>query len=134
MTQSKEKNQVEELSKNHTLNELQEYSKNVPLYLNEYTEKDFKEAHKLKKERIFKSSYFVTMNDKFMSGWGLSKGKTNKLIIACDTYEEAKTVERNASKRPEMKYINICGNKPQIKSHQYPSWKHIEDMGEIWTK
>jgi hypothetical protein len=47
--------------------------------------------------------YYVTMTDKFMSGWGEAQGKNNKLVISCDTYEEAQIVEENARRRKEMK-------------------------------
>jgi len=122
-----------ELSKNHCLNSLDDYSKNVPTYLNEFSESDLKQAYKLKKERIFKAPYYVTMIDRFMSGWGLAKGKTNKLVIACDDYKQAQAVKRNAEQRKEMRYINIS-YKPNVRANHYPSYKHYEDLGEIWTK
>ena len=28
--------------------------------------------------------YYVTMTDKFMSGWGEAAGKVNKLVIECE--------------------------------------------------
>jgi len=77
---------------------------------------------------------YVTMTDRFMSGWGKAEGKTNKLIIVCDTWEQAEAIERNANKRTEMKYVNICTNKPRYGSKVVESWKQYSDMGEIWTK
>ena len=56
--------------------------------------------------------YYVSMTDKFLSGWGMADHKTNKLVIECDSYDEALIVEQNAKNRSEMKYINICFNKP----------------------
>jgi hypothetical protein len=126
---------TQEIKTKYTLNQLFGYLENIPQHLKHITtEEQIKEAIKMKQESFFKSPLFVTMNDKFMSGWGRATGKTNKLIIACDTLEQAEAIERNAKQRNEMKYINICSRKPQIKSHHYPSWKHFEDMGEIWTK
>jgi len=78
--------------------------------------------------------FWVTMTDKFMSGWGGAANKTNKLIIACYTYQQAETIERNANKRSEMKYVNICSNKPRYGNNVKESWKTWEDMGEIWKK
>jgi len=49
--------------------------------------------------------YYVTMTDKFMSGWGLAKGKINKLIFSCDTYEQAIIVRNNAQARTDQIYI-----------------------------
>ena len=76
--------------------------------------------------------YYVTMTDKFMSGWGMAQGKTNKCIIECETLQQAETIERNAQKRSEMKYINICSKKPRYGKNVLESWKHYEDLGSIW--
>lgn len=124
-----------ELKRTYCLRTLLEYKDNKPKHLEDVSLEAFIQAIELKERAIFKDAkYWVTMNDKFMSGWGMAKGKTNKLIIACETYKQAESIKRNALKRNEMKYVNICGTKPQIKKHVYPSWKHYEDMGEIWTK
>lgn len=77
---------------------------------------------------------FVTMTDKFMSGWGMAERKTNKLIIECETWEQAETIQRNAQKRPEMKYINICTTKPRYGANVKESWKTFEQLGEIWKQ
>ena len=72
------------------------------------------------------------MTDKFLSGWGNAVNKTNKFIIECDTWEQAETIERNAKKRSEMKYINICINKPKYKANVLESWKTFEQLGGMW--
>jgi len=77
---------------------------------------------------------YVTMTDKFMSGWGMADNKTNKLIFECDSYSQARIVADNASKRSEMKYINICSNRPYYnKDRYYAQTKTIEDYG-TWYK
>lgn len=81
-----------------------------------------------------KTKFYVTMTDKFMSGWGMAEGKTNKLIIECDNYEQAEIIERNARNRSEMRYVNICSSRPKYGRNVLPSWKTWEDMGEIWKK
>jgi hypothetical protein len=63
--------------------------------------------------------YYVTMTDKFMSGWGLAEGKINKLVFICDSLEEAKIVARNARKRGDQKYVNISANKPYYNKKKY---------------
>ena len=78
--------------------------------------------------------YYVTMTDKFMSGWGMAANKTNKLIIECDSYKDAELIERNAKRRSEMKHVNICRKKPHYGSNVYASWKTFEDMGDIWKQ
>lgn len=76
--------------------------------------------------------YYVTMTDKFMSNWGMAKGKINKLIFECETYDEAVIVLNNAISRTDMKYVNIVNKKPyyspkincvQVKTKdEYPCW------------
>ena len=59
-----------------------------------------------------KIKFYVTMTDKFMSGWGPARDKINKLVISCYTFDEARIVSDNAQQRSEMKYINILDSKP----------------------
>ena len=77
--------------------------------------------------------FYVTMTDKFMSGWGMSAGKTNKLIIECQNLQQAEQIERAAWKRPEMRRINIRTTKPRYGSHILVTWKSWDDLGPIWT-
>ena len=79
--------------------------------------------------------YYVTMTDKFMSGWGQADGKINKYIIECQSYLDAEIVQRNAYKRPEMKYINIKREKPYYSPKGYIiSMEKFENLGEIWKR
>ena len=85
---------------------------------------------------IPKKKYYVTMTDKYMSGWGLAKGKTNKLVIGCNTWKQATTVRRNAKKRSEMIYVNIVvGRKPYYSEKQFKvSYRSYKSLGAIWKK
>lgn len=79
------------------------------------------------------SKVWVTMTDKFMSGWGMAQDKINKFIVECDTWEQAQLIKRNAQKRPEMKYINIVTTKPRYNSKRYlESWKEFKEMSGMW--
>jgi len=79
--------------------------------------------------------YYVTMTDKSMSGWGMAEGKINKYIVTCDNYEEAEIVRDNATKRKEMKYINICSKKPSYnKNWYYVSAPSREDVTTWYVK
>ena len=73
---------------------------------------------------------YVTMTDKFMSGWGMAKGKTNKLVIECgDSMQAEKIADYARNNRDEMKYINITYNKPNYNSSKYiTSWKVYSQM------
>ena len=77
---------------------------------------------------------YVTMTDKFMSGWGMAQGKTNKFIVECDNWEQAQTIERNAQRRSEMKYINIRSTRPRYGANVLESWETFEELGEIWKR
>ena len=62
---------------------------------------------------------YVTMTDSFLSGWGMAKGKINKLVFECDSYEEAEIVADNARNRGDQKYINISYKKPYYNKNKY---------------
>lgn len=80
------------------------------------------------------NNFYVTMTDTFMSDWGESEGKTNKLVLVCDSYEQAEIVEENAKNRRDMKHVNIAGNKPYYNpNYHYTQFKTIEDMPS-WYK
>ena len=81
--------------------------------------------------------YYVSMTDKFMSGWGHARNLINKLVISCETYDQACVVATNAADRNEMKYINIRVKKPYYGSdylvsrhgkteHDYQTWFSTE--------
>ena len=72
--------------------------------------------------------FYVTMTDKFLSGWGYAQGRTNKLIIECNTIDQAEQIERTARQRSEMRYVNICTHRPRYGAHVVESWKTYADM------
>lgn len=81
-------------------------------------------------ETIPKRKYYVTMTDKFMSGWGRAEGKTNKFVIGTDSYDQALILQQLALKRREMKYVNIASTKPKYPSSRYlVSYKNAEEIG-----
>lgn len=77
--------------------------------------------------------FYVTMNDRFMSGWGLSAGKINKYVVACKTFDQAAQIAANAKKRDEMTHVNICVRKPSYPSSRYyVSWKNYSELSGSW--
>ena len=78
--------------------------------------------------------YYVSMTDKFMSGWGQAQNKINKLVIECDSYEEAVTVYNNALNRSEMKYVNLNTTKPYYNKKWYEVSKHDKSDYPNWFK
>jgi len=81
------------------------------------------------------NNIYVTMTDKFMSGWGKAENKVNKFIVVCETMEQARAIERNAKKCNEMKYINICFTKPCYNKDRYvESVRSYDELGVIWKE
>jgi len=76
--------------------------------------------------------FYVTMTDKFMSGWGGAEGLINKMIVQCATLEQAEQIERAARRRPEMKYVNICARRPRYGAHVLQSFKTYADLSGPW--
>ena len=58
------------------------------------------------------SKYYVTATDIFLSGWGKAKSKINKVVIECNSFEEAEIVAENARSRGDMTRVNIANKKP----------------------
>ena len=58
------------------------------------------------------NKYYVTATDIFLSGWGKAKGKINKIVIECNSFEEAEIVAENARNRGDMTRVNIATKKP----------------------
>lgn len=86
-------------------------------------------------EKIPKKNWYVTMTDKFMSGWGHARGKTNKFVIGCNTYKQCRRVMRNAKLRDEMIYINYTSQKPYYNDRQFlVSYKDYKQLGKIWKR
>ena len=79
--------------------------------------------------------YYVTMTDKFFSGWGKAEGKLAKFVVVCDTLQQAEGIFLAAQNRPEMVAVNYTGIKPRYSSNRYiVSESHVSELGEIWTR
>lgn len=80
-------------------------------------------------------SYYVTMKDKFMSGWGQAKGRTNIFQVECDTLKQAEQVAAAGRDREEMANVNIraVDREPYYNKRRYlVSKRTYADLGEVW--
>lgn len=68
------------------------------------------------RSEIPEAPYYITCTDRFMSGWGPSKSKSNRCIFPCESAAEAWYVELYAQNRSEMKNIRICVVKPTLRN------------------
>lgn len=72
--------------------------------------------------------YYVTMTDKFLSGWGLADNRISKFVIECDTMAQANMVYNNAIHMNGFKHVNIAYNKPNYPNSRYhTSIKHCTE-------
>lgn len=78
--------------------------------------------------------YYVTATDNFLSGWGHAEGKINKVVVECETYTEARTVEHNLSMRGEMRYVNIRSSKPYYNKARYLTSYKTKDDAPAWFR
>ena len=78
------------------------------------------------------SKYYVCMTDKFMSGWGQADKLINKLVLECDSWDEAEIVAANARRRPEMRYVNINYNRPHYNPSYYLTSFHTKADYSRW--
>ena len=78
--------------------------------------------------------YYVTMTDKFMSGWGHAKDKINKLVFVCKSFKEAQTVMKNAENRTDQKNINYRDTKPYYSPRKYFVQYKTKDDYPSWYK
>lgn len=87
----------------------------------------------MKKERKF----YVTMTDRFLSGWGLCRNKVSKFIVECDSWAQALEIYTNARhENKEMKYINTTNNisKYYNNSRFHVSLKHYSECLRFHNK
>lgn len=88
---------------------------------------DFKELYREVEKKVY-----ISMIDKFMSGWGYAEGKLNRLVFECDTHEESMIVLNNALSRSDMRNVNYHTEKPYFNNKtnfvqyknkdMYPNW------------
>lgn len=63
--------------------------------------------------------WFVTASDKFLSGWGRANKKISKMVVCCNSLEQAREIAMNYENRTDLNRINICGNKPYYSPNRY---------------
>lgn len=86
-------------------------------------------------DKIKTTNYYVTMTDKVMSGWGMARNLTNKLVFLCDTWDEASVVADNARQRGDQKHINVCVTRPAyFRTTQGKDYQHKQYYVQIKTK
>lgn len=65
-------------------------------------------------DQIPLTPFYVVADDTFMPGWGPSEGKTNRVILPCESEEEARAVRRYARTRSDMADVRILRRPPLV--------------------
>lgn len=78
--------------------------------------------------------FYVSMTDKFMSGWGRSEGMTSRYVIECATRGQAEAIYKAAEDRPEMKRLSMSSAKPKARASTLYTWKMFEDLSGPWLE
>lgn len=80
---------------------------------------------------IEEGMWFVTMTDKFLSGWGCAQNKTAKRVIICKDHQQAEEVyDRIIARQPrcQMIYVNVTPTLPYYSPSRYvTSWELYTD-------
>lgn len=80
------------------------------------------------------NKFYVTMNDTFSSNFR-TDGKTDKIIIECDTLQDVEIVIDNAENRSDMKYINWHYKKyPYYNPKNFAVQVHDKNDYQAWFK
>ena len=74
--------------------------------------------------------HYVSMTDRFMSGWGHAEDKINKLVMSCDSYSEALTVRENAENRSDMEDLEVFDSMPSFDEGQFFVSLHGREQGD----
>lgn len=77
---------------------------------------------------------YVNMHDKFMSGWGGASRGRALYCIECETYAQAKAIEKAAQDRPEMKRIAISDKPRRRRPGDQRTIRRFEDLGGPWLR
>lgn len=72
---------------------------------------------------------FVTMTDKFLSGWGCAEGRIEKRVVICSNKQQAyKLKDRLSNPKYMMKHVNIFFDIPYYMPSKYHvSWDVYDD-------
>ena len=72
------------------------------------------------KYTITGNEVFVTMTDKFLSGWGCAENKIAKRVVICPNRQKAELIkDRLFNPKHMMKNVNVVYNLPNYSANKY---------------
>lgn len=79
---------------------------------------------------LLKCPYYVSMTDKFLSGWGKAQGKRARYIYCARDLEQARIIQQNAKCRGDQKNVTVAA-RPKFKHGDLVMFKTALD-GRRW--
>ena len=81
-----------------------------------------------------KGKYFVSISDIYYSEWDFKKGKMKELVVVCDSLQQARKIEREAQKIPEITYIYVEDKLLKYSPDLYDvEVVHYSDLEDGWA-
>lgn len=84
---------------------------------------------------------WITVTDKFLSGWGMAKDKVNKMVIECESIQQFRALKAYIKTRDEMTHLYFCQAFPKhlfkrddvlvsykIAEYHLTAWREIGDL------
>lgn len=82
-----------------------------------------------------KDKYFVSISDIYYSEWDFEKGKMKELVVVCDSLQQARKVDCEAQKIPEITYLYVDSELPDYDPELYEvEVVHCEDLEDGWAE
>lgn len=80
------------------------------------------------------NEWFVTMSDKFLSGWGCAEGKIAKRVIICKSHGDAEMLRDRIvfNTRAYMKNVNVTPRFPYYTPSRYTVTYEL-DNGKLFN-
>lgn len=78
--------------------------------------------------------FFVNMNDKLLSGWGGAANGRSIYCVQCDTYSQARAIEKAALARSEMQRVAIADKPRKGRAGDHVRVVSVSDIGGPWLQ
>ena len=84
-------------------------------------------------KQIPDAKFYVLTNDRFFSDW-FGNGKTNTIILPCDSMEQVITIMKHAKSRKDQYNVRCVFNKPRIREGRIYSLYSMESAPTWYGK
>lgn len=78
-------------------------------------------------------TWFVNMQDSFLSGWGEARSGRALYCIRCTSHSQALQIAARARTRSEMKRVAVSSHPRRMRPGDQRTIRDVSDLGEVWT-